>query len=162
MGNQADMHDVQYNRENGDREADRQGLDRRSRAAELLRRVILAALATVMIISLLFNLAGISEWKVPFVRSDVGLPESEIIARYGEPQERSRVQAKDNRNSVGSGPRRLDESERYYSLTYEQGLFVIVFIFVSPDTYRKYNAYQSGGQEWVVFERFIGTKRVNY
>jgi hypothetical protein len=133
-----------------------------SRLASIGRKIILGFLALIVILSMLSNLLALPETADSPSRSDLGLTEEQIIARYGRPDHHSELITVTTEGSIGLAPRRLHEGEQYFSLSYDQGPLTIIFHFVSPQTYQKYNAYRVEGGQWVVFERFIGTSNVVY
>jgi hypothetical protein len=133
-----------------------------SRLASIGRRIILGLLALIVILSMLSNLLALPETVDSPSRSDLGLTEEQIIARYGEPDHRSEVTTVTAEGTIGLAPRRLREGEQYFSISYDQGPLTIIFHFVSPQTYQDYNAYRVEGEQWIVFERFIGTSNVIY
>jgi hypothetical protein len=128
----------------------------------IFKRVVLGFLALIVIFSMLSNLLALPETIDTPSESDLGLNEDEIIDRYGQPDARSEIQAVSADRPIGLAPRRLTPGERYYSLSYEEGPLTLVFHFVSPETYQKYNGQRVFGEQWVVMERFIGTRNVVY
>jgi hypothetical protein len=132
------------------------------RFISILRRIVLGLLVLIVILGMLSNLIALPDTASPPIRSDLGLTEAEIIDRYGPPDERSQIQVVGEEGAIGLTPRRLNEGDRYFSITYEEGPLILVFHFVSPGTYQKYNAYRSDSSNWVVLERFIGTSNVLY
>jgi hypothetical protein len=111
---------------------------------------------------MLSNLLALPETINAPSHSDLGLTESEITERYGQPDGRSEIQTVTGEQPAGLAPRRLTKGESYYSLIYEEGPLTLVFHFVSPQIYQKYNAQRLDSEQWVVLERFIGTRSVVY
>ncbi|MDF1501037.1 MAG: hypothetical protein P1P76_11255 [Anaerolineales bacterium] len=130
--------------------------------AALIRKLILGFLALIVILSMLSNLIALPETGSTPSRSDIGLTEADIVERYGPPDERSGVQVVGVNDMIGLAPRRLDQGEKYFDLRYEEGPLILIFHFVSPDTFRKYNAYSPDADDWIVLERAIGTRTVIY
>lgn len=128
----------------------------------IFKRVVLGFLALIVIFSMLSNLLALPETIDTPSQSDLGLNEDEIIEKYGQPDARSEIQVVSTDRRIGLNPRRLTPGERYYSLSYEEGPLTLVFHFVSPETYQKYNGQRVNSTQWVVLERFIGTRNVVY
>jgi hypothetical protein len=132
------------------------------RLSSFVRRVVLAFLALIVILSMLSNLLALPEATKAPAQSDLGLTEDEIVTRYGLPDGRSSIQVFDDKDATGLSPRRLSEGERFFSLWFDEGPLTLVFHLVSPETYLKYNGYRIESDDWVVLERLIGTTSVVY
>ena len=133
-----------------------------SKLVALGRRLVLGFLALTVILSMLSNLLALPETLNRPSRSDLGLTEVQVIERYGQPDNRSEFQTAGNSERIGLAPQRLQAGEQYFSLSYREGPLTLIFHFVAPQTYQKYNAYRPEAEDWVVLERFVGTSNVIY
>jgi hypothetical protein len=128
-------------------------------------RVLYAFVVILLIIIFLVNLTGLSHWlrigRLSF-RNLSGETEVSIIDRFGEPDFRSSVQPFVPGEGIGMVPQRLDEGDEFYFLNFVIGPRLVVFHFVSPETYTKHTQQLVLGDEWVVLEYYSGSRYVIY
>ena len=128
-------------------------------------KFVYGLVAFLLLLSLLTNLLGLSNWvqvsQVP-VEDLTGLTESQILEKFGPPDYRSPIQPFLPDDGFGMIPRKLEEGEMFFYLNFTIDSRPYVFHFVSPQTYANHTGSRIEGSEWIVLEYYRGASFVIY
>ena len=140
-------------------------LDVDAQPRPILWRLIYGAGVFLLILILLLNMTGLSNWLLIGRLSTArltGETEAEIIERVGEPDFRSEVEHFVPGEGFGMVPQKLDEGDEFYYLNFVIGARLYVFHFVSPETYERHTGQIALGDDWIVLEYYSGSQYVIY
>lgn len=130
-----------------------------------LWRILYIAVTVLIILVMVLNISGLSQWILIGRLSVVNLTgktEAEILSIMGDPDFRSPLQVFIPGEGFGMVPQMLNKGDEFYFLNFIVGPRLYVFHLVSPETYEKQTGQIVLGDEWVVLEYYSGDRYVIY
>jgi hypothetical protein len=139
------------------------GTDKEIKPRTISCAVVIAVVAVVLFTLFVLNVGGLADvikgWWLT-TQSFVGLTETEIVSKVGEPSYRSTVLEFSPGEGYGPFPQKLDKGEEFVYINIIVGTRMFIFNFVSPETFNVYTGESVSGSEWVVLEHYSFNKNI--